>query len=116
MIIGRIQQDGNAYFVTRSPEDLARYGLAVGDTIAFTPRRVDPAGTPRLSPEDEAAVATFRNNPGFRRALDYLAAHYLCRPPRPAPPTSPRRSSASPPRSRTQASRSVPSSSPPSAV
>ncbi len=74
MIIGRIQQDGDELVVAIPPEDLARYGLAVGHTIAFTPHRVDPKHPTGLPSEGGAIIATFRDDPDFQRALDYLAA------------------------------------------
>lgn len=42
--------------------------------LTFTVSALDDDGRIRLAPEDEVAVAAFRDNPGFQWALAYLSS------------------------------------------
>lgn len=72
MMRQRVRQVGGSAVVTIPKEDLERLGIKVGDMIAFEPSRIEMVERHILSPEDEAAVATFRSNPSFLAALEYL--------------------------------------------
>ncbi len=72
MLRQRLRLVGGSAVVTIPKEDLDRLGLAVGDLIAFEPNKIEMVERHVLSPEDEAAVASFRNAPSFLAALDYL--------------------------------------------
>jgi hypothetical protein len=64
-----ITQDGEHLVVTISPESMERYGLRVGDTIAFVPLRPEPQESLRSNVQD-ALDDVIRND---QDALEHLA-------------------------------------------
>lgn len=68
----RVRRVGNSLVVTLPAEELKRLGIAEGDLIAFEPRKVETVERFVMSPEVQAAVATFWDRPDFQEGLDYL--------------------------------------------
>jgi len=71
MIHAKIREQGNSYVVTIPREAMEKYQLHKGDTVSFTPQKVETETTYVLSPElQKIADAVFDDS---REALEYLA-------------------------------------------
>jgi putative addiction module antidote len=71
MITAKIREQGNSYVVTIPREAMEKYDLHKGDTVSFTPQKLETETTYVLSPElQRIADETFEK---YREALEYLA-------------------------------------------
>jgi len=68
----RLCASGTGIAAVCLPDSLELPRFKEGKVLTFAVFTLDDDGHTRLAPEDESAVATLRDNPGFQRALAYL--------------------------------------------
>ena len=71
MIHAKIREQGNSYVVTIPREAMEKYDLHKGDTVSFTPQKIETETTYVLSPELQRIADDVFDE--YQQAFEYLA-------------------------------------------